>query len=122
MKPIPETTDHYSDFVRRLVCLRLVRLLRFVLTVPNAETLLHEPASRGFSFPIRRIYNPQYTMPSNRSLGRNVHFYDATVPDVALGGLIQNGSVTEVNFLDYLWILLVLELLYMFERELQATS
>jgi len=48
-------------------------------------------------------------MASNRVLGRNVHFYDATVPDVALGGLVQNGSVTEANFLDYFGILLVTE-------------
>ena len=46
-------------------------------------------------------------MPLNRSLGRNIHFYDSTVPDVALGGFIQNGSVTEANFLDFLSILLV---------------
>jgi len=46
-------------------------------------------------------------MPPNRSLGRNVHFYDATIPDVALGGFIQNDSVTEANFLDFLFILLV---------------
>jgi hypothetical protein len=46
-------------------------------------------------------------MPPNRSLCRNVRFYDATVPDVALGGLAQNGSVTEANFLDFLFILLV---------------
>ncbi|KAH8147936.1 uncharacterized protein LAJ45_08037 [Morchella importuna] len=46
-------------------------------------------------------------MPIDRSLGRNVHFYDASVPDVSLGGLIQNGSVTEANFLDMLSIILV---------------
>jgi len=46
-------------------------------------------------------------MPPDRSLGRNIHFYDATAPDVALGGFIQNGSVTEANFLDFLFILLV---------------
>lgn len=34
-------------------------------------------------------------MPINRSLGRNVRFYNALKPSVALGGLIQNGSVTE---------------------------
>jgi len=46
-------------------------------------------------------------MPPNRSPGRNVHFYDATVPDVTLGGFVQNGSVTEANFLDFLFLLLV---------------
>jgi len=46
-------------------------------------------------------------MPIDRSLGRNVQFYDATLPGDALGGLIQNGSVTEANFLDMLEILLI---------------
>ena len=48
-------------------------------------------------------------MPIDRSLGRNVHFYDATSPEVVLGGMIQNGSVTEANFLDMLGILLITE-------------
>jgi len=34
---------------------------------------------------------------------------NATHPDVALGGVLQNGSVTEANFLDILAILLVVE-------------
>jgi len=42
-----------------------------------------------------------------RSLLRNVSFYDATKPDVVLGGLVQNGSITEANFLDMLGILLI---------------
>jgi hypothetical protein len=46
-------------------------------------------------------------MSLDRSLLRNVSFYDATNPDVALGGLFQNGSITEANFLDMLGILLV---------------
>jgi hypothetical protein len=46
-------------------------------------------------------------MPVNRALGRNVQFYDASAPDVALGGFIQNGSVTEASFLEMLGILLV---------------
>lgn len=46
-------------------------------------------------------------MPSDRSLGRNVHFYDATSPEVPLGGMIQNGSVTENVFLVILGILLI---------------
>lgn len=48
-------------------------------------------------------------MPIDRSLGRNVHFYDASRPGIALGGLIQNGSVTEANFLDMIGILLITE-------------
>jgi len=48
-------------------------------------------------------------MPINRSLGRNIHFYDATSPEVVLGGMVQNGSVTEANFLDILGILLITE-------------
>ncbi|KAG0641783.1 HNH endonuclease-domain-containing protein [Tuber brumale] len=46
-------------------------------------------------------------MSLNRSLPRNVSFYEATSPDEALGGLVQNGSITEANFLDMLGILLV---------------
>ncbi|KAG0634179.1 hypothetical protein HOY80DRAFT_987738 [Tuber brumale] len=46
-------------------------------------------------------------MSLNRSLPRNVSFYDATNPDEVLGGLVQNGSITEANFLDMLGILLV---------------
>ncbi|CUS07610.1 unnamed protein product, partial [Tuber aestivum] len=48
-------------------------------------------------------------MSQNRSLARNVSFYDATNPDEALGGLVQNGSITETNFLDILGILLVVD-------------
>ncbi|KAG0137883.1 hypothetical protein HOY82DRAFT_644886 [Tuber indicum] len=46
-------------------------------------------------------------MSLNRSLPRNVKFYDATNPDEVLGGLVQNGSITEANFLDILGIVLV---------------
>ncbi|PUU82630.1 HNH endonuclease-domain-containing protein [Tuber borchii] len=46
-------------------------------------------------------------MSTDRSSRRNVHFYDASKPaSDALGGLIQNGSVTEANFLHMLGILL----------------
>ncbi|KAG0136490.1 hypothetical protein HOY82DRAFT_478951 [Tuber indicum] len=45
-------------------------------------------------------------MSLNRSLPRNVSFYDATNPDEVLGGLVQNGSITGANFLDILGILL----------------
>ncbi|RPA90001.1 hypothetical protein L873DRAFT_1590213, partial [Choiromyces venosus 120613-1] len=49
-------------------------------------------------------------MSSNRSLFRNVQFYNAVDPDGdALGGFIQNGSVTEANFLHMLGIVLVME-------------
>ncbi|KAG0127466.1 hypothetical protein HOY82DRAFT_586872 [Tuber indicum] len=48
-------------------------------------------------------------MSQNRSLLRNVTFYDATNPEEALGGLAQNGSITEANFLDMLGILLVVD-------------
>ncbi|KAG0639744.1 hypothetical protein HOY80DRAFT_1043990 [Tuber brumale] len=46
-------------------------------------------------------------MATNRSLTRNVMFYNANHPDMALGGLVQNGSITEANFLDILGILLI---------------
>lgn len=43
-------------------------------------------------------------MPIDRFLGRHVHFYDASKPSVAFGGLLQNRSVTETNFLEMLFI------------------
>ena len=46
-------------------------------------------------------------MNSNRSHFRNVHFYDGSNPDILLGGLIQNGSVTERTFLHMLGIILI---------------
>lgn len=49
------------------------------------------------------------TMSSNRSHFRNVHFYDGSNPEKLLGGLIQNGSITEANFLDMLGIVLISE-------------
>ncbi|KAF8466217.1 HNH endonuclease-domain-containing protein [Kalaharituber pfeilii] len=48
-------------------------------------------------------------MSSNRSHFRNVQFYDGSNPDVLLGGLVQNGSVTERNFLQMLGIILITE-------------
>ena len=48
-------------------------------------------------------------MALNRSLIRNVFFHDATYPDVTLGGLFQNGSITEANFLDILEMLLIVQ-------------
>ena len=48
-------------------------------------------------------------MSTDRSHPRTVSFYDSTCPDVALGGFVQNGSITEANFLDILAILLVVE-------------
>lgn len=48
-------------------------------------------------------------MPLCRSEGRNVHFFDESKPDTILGGLIQNGSVTERNFLSILAIVLATE-------------
>ncbi|KAG0639916.1 hypothetical protein HOY80DRAFT_1015685 [Tuber brumale] len=48
-------------------------------------------------------------MPLNRAVPRNVSFYDATHTNVALGGFLQNGSITEANFLDILGIILVVD-------------
>ncbi|KAI5790695.1 hypothetical protein DFH27DRAFT_592204 [Peziza echinospora] len=45
-------------------------------------------------------------MAINRSADRNVHFHDALNPGAAIGGLVQNGSVTEQNVLDMLAILI----------------
>jgi len=46
-----------------------------------------------------------HSTPTGCSLGRNVNFYDASKPSGALGGPIQNGSVTETNLLDMMGIL-----------------
>ena len=50
-----------------------------------------------------------YDMTSNRSHFRNVNFYDGSNPSIHLGGLVQNGSVTEAIFLEMLGIVLVAE-------------
>ncbi|KAK9349583.1 HNH endonuclease-domain-containing protein [Lipomyces doorenjongii] len=46
-------------------------------------------------------------MSSDRSLGRDVHFYDISRPDKALGGLILTPSITEKTFLFALGILII---------------
>ncbi|KAF8535463.1 HNH endonuclease-domain-containing protein [Trichophaea hybrida] len=46
-------------------------------------------------------------MSRHRSHFRNVRFFDEANPDVVLGGLVQNGSITERNFLTMLGIVLV---------------
>ena len=48
-------------------------------------------------------------MASNRIHFRNVQFYDGSDPDILLGGLVQNGCVTERNFLQMLGVVLVTE-------------
>ncbi|KAG0634810.1 HNH endonuclease-domain-containing protein [Tuber brumale] len=48
-------------------------------------------------------------MSHTRSGGRNLTFYNSAHPAVVLGGLVQNGSITEANFLDMFGILLVVE-------------
>ncbi|OJJ42028.1 hypothetical protein ASPZODRAFT_77930 [Penicilliopsis zonata CBS 506.65] len=51
-------------------------------------------------------------MPEGQSVlsddGRNVHFFDSSTDDM-LGGVFQNGSITEANFIDMLNIVLVIE-------------
>ncbi|KAG0132674.1 hypothetical protein HOY82DRAFT_643520 [Tuber indicum] len=47
-------------------------------------------------------------MALNRSL-RNIYFHAAANPDVTLGGLFQNGSITEANFPDMLRVKLIIE-------------
>ena len=46
-------------------------------------------------------------MSSNRSALRNVRFFDEASPAVVLGGLVQNASLTEKNFLMMLGIVLL---------------
>ncbi|KAG0123153.1 hypothetical protein HOY82DRAFT_495434 [Tuber indicum] len=62
------------------------------------------------TLPLPHLRPPQApTIPLNCSRSRNVSFDDATHPKVALGGFIQNGSITEANFLDILGIILVFD-------------
>lgn len=46
-------------------------------------------------------------MSEHRSRFRNVRFFDEANPDVVLGGLIQNGSLTEKNFLTMLQMIVL---------------
>ena len=46
-------------------------------------------------------------MSGHRSHFHNVRFFDEANPDIVLGGLVQNGSLTEKNFLAMLDIVLV---------------
>ena len=43
----------------------------------------------------------------HRAHFRNVHLFDGAKPNVVLGGLVQNGSITEKNLLTMLNIFLV---------------
>ena len=45
----------------------------------------------------------------DRSACRNIHIFDSAHPDKPLGGVRQNGSITESNFLDMPGILLVMD-------------
>ena len=51
--------------------------------------------------------NP-YVMSGHRSHFRNVRFFDETNPDVVLGGLIQNGSLTEKGSLTMLQMIVLI--------------
>ncbi|KAK9375636.1 uncharacterized protein V1513DRAFT_377532 [Lipomyces chichibuensis] len=46
-------------------------------------------------------------MAGKRAIGRDVHFYHFAEPEMALGGMILSPSVTEMNFLSMLAILIV---------------
>jgi hypothetical protein len=45
--------------------------------------------------------------PINRSLGRNVHIYDAKHPNTILGGLVLTNSITNGNFYSMVEILII---------------
>lgn len=47
-------------------------------------------------------------MSLDRSEDRNVHFFDERKPDIVLGGLVQNNSVTEKSFLLHLNIVCII--------------
>jgi hypothetical protein len=49
-------------------------------------------------------------MPSqNRSVGRNVHIYNANDPTTVLGGLILTNGITNANFYSMVEILFIFE-------------
>ena len=81
-------------------------------TMGTARKSLQLPTPSISRLPLRLYTRSEpkplsFEMPVDRFLERNVHFYDASVPGVSLGGLIQNGSVTAANFLDIVGILLI---------------
>ena len=45
--------------------------------------------------------------PINRSLGRNVHIYDAKHADSVIGGLVLTNGVTNDNFYSMIEILII---------------
>ncbi len=47
----------------------------------------------------------------NRSAGRNVHIYDASDPNTALGGLYVNNGVTNANFYS------MVEIIFLFSSD-----
>ena len=56
-------------------------------------------------------------MPSERSIGRNVHIFDARNPTVALGGLILTGGITTSDFYAMMNILFIFTSDYQLQNE-----
>lgn len=59
-------------------------------------------------------------MPLNRSVGRDVHIYDAKDPTIALGGLILARGVTNANFHAMIEIFCIFEVSYILQGEDKA--
>lgn len=60
-------------------------------------------------------------MAADRSLGRNVHLYDAEDRGTVLGGLILTNGVTKSNFYSMVEILLLIQSSFSLEHESSAT-
>ena len=60
-------------------------------------------------------------MAAYRSVGRNVHLYDAEDRGTVLGGLILTNGVTKSNFYSMVEILLLFQSSFSIEHETSAT-
>src|SRR6266480_901102 len=62
--------------------------------------------------------SPSTSMPPiNRSLGRNVHIYDARHPDSVIGGLVLTNGVTNDNFYSMVEILIIFTSAFLLRNE-----
>ena len=60
-------------------------------------------------------------MAADRSIGRNVHLYDAKDRVTLLGGLILTNGVTKANFYSMVEIVLLFQSSFFIEHETSAT-
>lgn len=63
------------------------------------------------------LRSSQYVMSVNRSVGRDVHIYDANDPTTVLGGLILTNGVTNANFYLMVEVFLLFDGKYVLRHE-----